>query len=290
MNYVKALAACAVAGGAASMAYLAPHTVFLEKIRVKLARRRFGKELILPKTVRDRLDQVMEDLKIPAEHTRRIKLLEIPSFDIFNMGLVSSSYGAILAIPATFAHEDISTLNKEDIKMFDLPIDWTLDEAQQFAKSLIISDKAQKAALAFAVLKIEMKEPREQAKVAGFYAANITGMYFAIRNRVQNKKSVMVLLLTVGGALWLLAKDFASRNIERECDEQLVTMGPEYVEGSKEYLDKVIERNLAARKLLESYGEKLFSPDGNVRYWWRNKFLPYTARRDFYAQRAQYLP
>lgn len=90
-----------------------------------------------------------------------------------------------------------------------------------------------------------------------------------------------------GFGLYGFLTDFTQIYYDRYVDRTLCEKNPLFIEGGREFYDKMLQRNRALRKLMGPLGEKYYSIMGNERFFIRQKRLPVLTRRDFYDQKLK---
>lgn len=171
---------------------------------------------------------------------------------------------------------------------------WTAPDGMALASSLVLSDAAQKFALAREISHSSSNLVTTHAALNG---ASIFALYFLSRqfNRkaklfARPLKLRVVLYSLLGGlvgTLWLFIKDFTTYQSELQADEEAASLSEEYARGAVEFYNKTLQRNVALRSLLGSEGPKAYTAAGNLLETFRTKHVPYVVRRDNALARLQ---
>ncbi|CAL1676707.1 unnamed protein product [Lasius platythorax] len=276
-------------------AVLMPHTIFLSKYRYMVARYyEIGKEVPLGLKVHQRIQKVMHDLKLPNDTRNVIKPFSVFGFDLLHAGTLNTKYGAILGIPANFTNT--AEQLRENLQIMEEPIDWTRQDAQNFLSAAMLSENAQKFAIAREILRIQTEEPRFNSYILALIIAILWTLYNAITYRFRLRGQNIILCrtlyssFTVFGALsWFGIKDYRSYHLDSENDQALCSLGAEYIKGGQEFYEKTLIRNRAIRSLLGENGKRIYTAYGNEQTFLRQKHVPISHRKDFFDSRLQNL-
>lgn len=288
-NIILGIAASAVAHYTIVM----PHTVFLNKYRYMMARYQLNKEIPLSSTMQQRIQEVMEDLKLPDNIRNLIRPFSVFGFDLFHAGTLHK-YGAILGIPANFTNT--AEQLRENLQIKEEEVDWTRQDAKTFLNALMLSENAQKFAIAHEILQIQTEEPYLNSFKLVLIIAVLWTLYNVITYRFNLRQQNMMLCRSLyssftlfGVLLWFGIKDYQSYYFDIKNDEALCSLGTEYIKGGQEFYEKMLARNRAARTLFGEEGKKMFTAYGNEKTFLRQKHVPISHRKDFFESRLQNL-
>lgn len=269
---------------------LMPHTILLNQYRYVTARYyQLDREVPLGFKMHQRIQEVMDDLKLPNDVKNLIKPFNAFGFDLFHAGSLSTKYGAILGIPANFTNT--AEQLKENLQIMDERIDWTRQDAQNFLKSTTLSESAQKFAIAHEILRIQTEEPLFNSVLLAAIIAGLWTLYNCITYMYSLRKNIIMCRtlyssFTICGALlWFGIKDYRSYHLDNENDEALCNLGAEYVKGGQEFYEKLLIRNRALRSLLEKDGKRLYTTYGNEHTLLRQNHVPISHRKAFFDLR-----
>jgi len=246
-----------------------------------------GKEVPLNSKVQQRIQKVMDDLRLPDNVRDTIKPFSVFGFDLFHAGTLDAKYGAILGIPANFT----STMEqlRENLQIKEEPIDWTRQDAQFFLKAVMFSENAQKFAIAREILRIQAEEPYFNSLGLALTIAILWTLYSVISYRFRlregnaiARRTFYTALTLFGTILWFGVKDYRSYQLDKENDEALSRLGAEYIKGGKEFYEKMLIRNRALRSLLGVEGKSIYTVYGNEVSFLRQKHVPLSHRKDFF--------
>lgn len=245
-------------------------------------------------TMQQRIQEVMEDLKLPDDIRNLIKPFSVFGFDLFHAGTLNTKYGAILGIPANFtnAGEQI----RENLQIKEEQVDWTRQDARTLLNALILSENAQKFAIAHEILQILREEPYVNSFKLVLIITILWTLYNAIVYRYNLRERNVILCRSLyssftlfGAILWFGIKDYQSYHFDKKTDAVLCDLGSEYVKGGQEFYEKMLLRNRAIRTLLGDEGKKIYTAYGNEQTFLRQKHVPISHRKDFFDLRLQNL-
>lgn len=275
-------------------AVLMPHTVFLKKYRYMMARYQLNKEMPLGRTVEQRIQIVMDDLKLSDNVRDAIKPFSVFGFDMFHAGSFNTKYGSILGIPYNFTNTSCDI--RENLLIKEEPVDWTRQDAQSFIKSVILSENAQKFAIAREILRIQTEEPYFNSLTLALTIATIWTFYnlisykFRLREaKAMVRRTFYVIFILFSPILWFGIKDYRSYQLDRENDEALCRLGTEYIKGGQEFYEKMLSRNRAIRTLAGAEGKGIYTAYGNEKTFLRQKHVPISHRKDFFDSQLRNL-
>ncbi|XP_071561366.1 transmembrane protein 177 [Temnothorax nylanderi] len=268
-------------------AVLTPHTVFLKKYRYMVARYQMSKEVPLGSKIQERIQKVMDDLKLPDDVRNAIKPFSVFGLDMLHAGTLNAKYGAILGIPVNFTNT--AEQLRENLRIKEEPVDWTRQDARIFLKAVMLSEDAQKFAIAREILRIQAEEPYFNSLVLVLTVAalwtlcSVVSYRFSLREGNATVRRIFYAVFTLFGViLWLGVKDYRSNQLDKKDDEALCRLGAEYIKGGQEFYEKMLIRNRALRSLLGAEGKKIYTAYGNEETFLRQKHMPITHRKDFF--------
>jgi len=244
--------------------------------------------------MQQRIQEVMEDLKLADNIKNLIKPFSVFGFDLFHAGTLNIKYGAILGIPANFTNT--AEQLRENLQIKQEPVDWTRQDAKTFLSASMLSENAQKFAIAHEILQIQTEEPYLNSSRLVLIIAVLWTLYNAIIYRYNLREKNVILCRSLyssftlfGVILWIGIKDYRSYHLDRKNDEALCNLGTEYIKGGQEFYEKMLIRNRAIRSLLREEGKKIYTAYGNEQTFLRQKHVPITHRKDFFDSRLQNL-
>jgi len=253
-----------------------------------------GKEIPLGFKIKQRIQEVMNDLKLSDDIRNVIQPFSVFGLDLFHAGTLNNKYGAILGIPANFTNTIEQLYKKMQVK--EQPIDWTRQDAQNLLNGAILSESAQKFAIACEILRIQAEEPYFNSYLLALIIAILWTLYNAITYKFKLRGQNVVLCRTLyssftilGAISWFGIKDYRSYYLDKKDDEALCNLGAEYVKGGQEFFEKTLIRNRALRSLLGEEGKRIYTAYGNEKIFLRQKHLPLSHRKDFFDSRLQNL-
>lgn len=277
------------AGSIGSLVYVGFHTLGLERWRQYNATALPTGEPELAANIKQRVIQMYNELPLSDIVKEKVKFFETYSNEFFRAGILRSKEGVVIGIPSYFTNDNVSNIDKDKIRMFNMPLDWKRKDANDYLKTLVISEKAQKAAIAFELVRTEENEPLLQAVLLHISMTVTAFAYLMWKAKHDGKYGVLAVTMAAFLLGYLLAKDYISRAVDRECDKKIAGFGTEYVEGSMEYLEKSLQRNIAARSLLLGLGKRTYRNNGDPNFLLRSRTEPLTNRRQFFKSRMETL-
>ncbi|XP_053997816.1 transmembrane protein 177 [Hylaeus anthracinus] len=284
LRHIVAMGACTFA----SAVTIFPHTRGLELYRQFKAKYRLDQsEEPVKEKFKIMFEEVMNDLKLNQEQREKLRIFNVCGYDVFHAGTLSRKRGGVVGIPMNFDYESVDTINKNDIILNDKPIPWHQQEAKDFLESLVLSENAKKFALAREILKVrEHSIEMDTISCLGHFLL-LFFIYDTFHKRmVLSERKVARFMIASAVCVGGIASFFGLYNSNQytndfKVDTKLSKLGPEYIEGGKEFYEKLLKRNIALRTLLGKNGEKLFTKNGNEIYFLWSKRLSIHDRRNF---------
>ncbi|XP_033217084.1 transmembrane protein 177 isoform X2 [Belonocnema kinseyi] len=271
--------------GTFSAVYL-PHTFHLKDYQKFMELYKDGKPVPVPENLKSLFEEVEDDLDIHKIDRKLIKPFMCFGFDTFQAGISGMRSGGIIGIPINFTYKTARDLEASRLLINNAPVDWSRQETEDLAQALVLSPDAKKFAIAREILTFE-----EFSKLWDCIAATVLfvssyafSQWMKYKfNMYKKSLSSRVLLYTVAGfggvGLYFMQKDFFRKRTERIVDEKLAQAGPTYVKGGHEFYSKLLARNIAHRALLDKHGHELFTEEGDLAYFIREKTTPFTKRK-----------
>ncbi|OXU18508.1 hypothetical protein TSAR_000578 [Trichomalopsis sarcophagae] len=288
---ILATGAAVTATVAASLIELLPHTFFLEKFKNIVRIYRLGEEIPLQHEVEDLFKEVLDDLKIKDTIRKKLTAFPIVGFNLYHAGMADSQYGAIIGIPINYLYKDKFSIDTSDIRMGRdrEPINMYHPAAENLLESLVLSKNAQKFGIAREVLMAHKDLPLFRSIQSPFMVASsiLIADFFRVKYNIMRKSLVCMVYGTsalIGYAIWFQTRDILTTYTEKEVDKELSKLGPEYIQGGKEFYDKILKRNVATRILLGTEGSRQFNRDGDEIFFIRHKRTPITHRKRFFSE------
>lgn len=212
--------------------------------------------------------------------------------------LIGASYfttGAKIGIPLTYAYSDVSQINATNIYISKDLVDWTRPDAKKFLETLVMSEAARKFAIAREVVAADSLDfLRELCSYPMVFLANNMA-YWSLYNRFNLARLATPLRFTIYGALaivsstfWLLQDNYFAYWKEKKIDKKLSALGPEYVKGGFEFYDKILQRNMTGRILMDEESKEAFTERGeqnSYRYVFKKSLI--SNKRNFFAQKSR---
>ncbi|XP_017892630.1 transmembrane protein 177 [Ceratina calcarata] len=276
--------------GAAVSLKLLPQTVLLHKYRQFRARYGYdSNEVPVQEDIKERFEQVLDDMSLPQDKREKIQLFNVYDIDTFHAGAFWSKYGGLIGVPANFEYTDPENVTDRTISFQNVQYVYDIDAGRQFRTSLVLSENAQKFAIARKVFALS--EYDLVFKAMNIFTDVWIGLtaYSIISKRsktIKKEKHLKFILMGVIAVavyvMWLFSRDALDDQREVSINKKIIELGPKYVEGGVEYYEKLSSRNKALRILLGRKGTYLFKNNGNETSWFHKKRSTITNQIEFF--------
>ncbi|XP_060731655.1 transmembrane protein 177 isoform X2 [Tachysurus vachellii] len=199
--------------------------------------------------------------------------------------------GAQVGIPSNFNSTlgDLSGITNRTILINGKEVDWDSETGSTLKNALVLSEDAQKFAMAREVARLESAGPVLHAAVAPtclagawIYSVALKQMFRLFAGSVILRAGVNTLALGLGALSYFLASDAVNQWLEFHSDRRAASLSHSYTKGGVEFYEKILERNKTLRVLMGPKGEEMYTPSGNLfpASLLSMKHAPYTSRRD----------
>ncbi|XP_055086586.1 transmembrane protein 177 isoform X2 [Periophthalmus magnuspinnatus] len=206
-------------------------------------------------------------------------------------GLPLLPSGVRVGIPANFnsSEEDTTGITDRTIFINGRAVDWSSATGSALRHALLLSEHAQKFALAREVARLDGYLPVMSAAVAPVcvggvwvYSVLLKQLFRLHSGPVVFRAAVNALSLCLGAVSYLLCSDAVGQFVDYSSDRRAAAVSPHYANGGVEFYDKILSRNRTLRSLMGQKGEEMYAPNGNLfpANLLQLKHVPYTARRD----------
>lgn len=206
-------------------------------------------------------------------------------------GLPLLPSGVRIGIPANFnsSEEDPTGITDRTIFINGRAVDWSSVPGSALRGALMLSEEAQKFAVAREVARLDSCSPALTAAVAPLCLAGVWVYSVALKQifslhtgPVLLRAAVNALSLGLGAITYLMASDAVGQYVDYSSDRRAATVAPGYAKGGVEFYEKILSRNRTLRALMGSKGEEMYAANGNLfpANILQLKHTPYTARRD----------
>ncbi|XP_003699520.1 transmembrane protein 177 [Megachile rotundata] len=269
-------------------AKILPNTIFLDKYRKLRATYRFdGTERPISKSLMQRFYDVLNDLNVSAMIRTRIKVFSVHDISTFHAGTTMSSYGGLIGIPPNYEYENVEDASVGQIEIENKNSTWSEETREKFLECLVLSENAQKFAIAREVLNVQRPEIWVETFITGMdcfimfmiYDAIYKTGNFAKKSRMA-KLGLQVWLGLVTLFMCLMTKQALEYHADGEITEELAKLGPEYIQGGKEFYEKLCELQDIKNKTSAGYFKQ---------QWMRNKYLNDANQKEFLTLKLQEL-
>lgn len=267
---------------------LLPQTLLLQRYRKILAHTQNDEEKPIDSHTQSLIERVLQRFALKAEEEVDLQFFTCFASDPLHAGSLKIRFGAIIGLPGTFAYKDVADINKEELLLDQMAVDWNSANGETLLKSLVLSDKAKAFAIAreinfatFHQIHVETFM-RSVFGVLAYSCGHILNKYFALDRRLKfwARFSLYSLIASAWFVLYVAVKDSYYCWQDNSADRKAAALSKAYAEGGVEYYNKVLSRNKALRALMVTTGPKRYTAYGNVVSTWRRDHVELTARRD----------
>lgn len=238
-------------------------------------------------------ERVLDDLKIDEKNRKYYEPFTVTGFEVFHAGVASGYCKAIIGIPINYTYTNRLSVDPSEIRVgYDQePLNVYHPAAENLLNSLVLSEKAQKFGIAREILMSQKDLPLYRSLESAFTVMSTSGMIPVIRSKLNlQARPASLSVITYGVTVifafttWFQIRDSINTYFEKAVDKELAALGPEYVEGGKEFYEKILVRNIALRTLLGAQGPKTYNRDGDEVIFIRQKRTPVTYRKKFFSE------
>lgn len=272
-----------------ALAAFLPHTYLLDRYKKIVQYYKDGEPMELDPLVQKRAYEVLQSVDLAQRHKDAVHFFPVPLLEPFFAGSTVASHGAIIGLPVTFSYA-----RKEDVQTHSLRLRgtrepaWETREGEALKKSLVLSDRAQRFAIARDIYWASNHYVQIQTAALSFAVVNCYFMGRLVNDRFQllgrTPRSLRLglygVIVALNATVYLGFKDAMSQFWDRKADERAAALGRDYVEGGIEFYEKALQRNRALRELLGDEGRKYYTSKGNLNELIRSTHVPLTHRLD----------
>ncbi len=199
--------------------------------------------------------------------------------------------GAIIGIPRTINYKSVDDIPQHEMKLCGEKVEdlnHFHEVGQSLMNSLVLSEKAKNFMIAREIQYTNSMHlygttymfsgMSVLAYTTGWYA----GAGFKLK-KIMKRWGRGMIYSGIGIAYGVLFKwlyDIQQCRRDKKADRKAAALGPDYMEGGIEYYTKVLNRNMALRKLMGEEGAKMYTIYGNKVARWSDPTVQLTARRD----------
>ncbi|KAK7938500.1 hypothetical protein WMY93_001826 [Mugilogobius chulae] len=188
-------------------------------------------------------------------------------------GLPVLPSGAHVGIPANFNSSAADSRGITDRTVFinGRAVDWSSAAGSALSHALLLSERAQKFAVAREVARLDGGLPAVSAAVAPacvggvwLYSVVLKQMFALHSGPVLFRAAVNALSLGLGLVSYFLAADAVGQFVDYASDRRAAAVSQDYARGGVEFYDKLLSRNKTLRTLMGPKGEEMYAPNGNL--------------------------
>lgn len=231
----------------------------------------------------------MKDLKFDEEKISSLQPFVVNRMEMFHAGMDWSKFGAIIGIPISYAYRDKYSFDLFQMKLNNNDFNEHHPAADDLLEAMILSDKAKKYGIAREVLMSGKNVPLFNCIISPACIALTIAAGEAARVRFNLHTRHKILQFIVYGAtvfagfaLWSLMKDSLYTYYEGMVDKEVAALGPDYIEGGREYYEKLMKVHTSLRVLLGRVGMNAYDEKGDYKYLMRRKKLLPSERKKFF--------
>lgn len=279
------------ASTAAYYVSIMPHTIFLNTFRELVTLHRNGRKIQLNNKLKVMCQEVMNDLQLSKEEQSLIKPFCVGGFEPFHAGTLNKKSGGIIGIPMIFFFKEVMDIPVGDLVINFKPLNILAQETDYLLDSFILSKNAQKYAIAHEILRIKSGEVYKSAYGLSFSILIATLFYNIVVhtcNLYQKDKVYLYTVFTVSVLiaimLWLAYTDNVSSQLDSSIDESISKLGLNYIEGGKEFYEKLLQKHRAIKGLLDDKRTEIHNDNGNEEYFLRH---PLNHRKEFFENKLK---
>jgi len=233
-------------------------------------------------------DQVMFDILLQPHFETKVSFFAAYGHDMIHKGSCKMVTGGRIGVPSIFNFNSLTEVARQPFELNRQPVDWSSSGGQLLMPSLLLSEKAQKFALAREIYYVETNTIYTDSFLTilfggGSYTAGfaLSRMYNFKRNlKTWARGGVYGLIGMTGLALYITIMDTYTCRRDRKCDRKAGLLGLDYAEGGVEYYEKKLLRNKALFTLLGNAGSTYYTPYGNEKATYRRPHAQLSERRE----------
>ncbi|KAF7285968.1 hypothetical protein GWI33_008274 [Rhynchophorus ferrugineus] len=237
-----------------NLMHVLPNTVLLEKYKDLVRLYSKGFTVPVPEKLLNRFTDTLDLLKIPQAEKLYYKPFMVCGFNIFGAGFNITKFGVAVGLPHHYVYDKIDLFDRSKIKVNGESVVWESDAGKELLNSLILSENAQKFAIARTI------------------------------KHQQSPKLIIDTILGTASCLFTYSLNATQLYYDQQIDKELKDMHSIFAEGGKEYYTKILQRNIALRQLMGKEGEQIYTVTGNDNYMFRTKHLPLVHRKKIFDE------
>lgn len=277
----------AVAGFGVAAAHILPHSVFIDKYIDVVQMYRNGEKVPLSDAVVHRAEGVLKECKFTEGDASVFQFFTVFGLEMFHVGSTKLRGGPFVGIPHTFCYGSIGEVEKDLLLVNGSKFNYGSSVGQELLNSLILSERAQKYAIAREIHACTTQYVYLRGLIATaslfltYCLAYFVNTRFNFLKLPRTPRIVMYgFTSSIGYMNYIMLKDGLAHYYDKAADEAACNMGKEYVLGGIEFYEKLLARNRALRDALGAKGKTQYTMFGNEEVFLRTKTIPVTARLD----------
>ncbi|XP_060520194.1 transmembrane protein 177 isoform X2 [Cylas formicarius] len=270
-------------------------TIFINNYKDLFRLYKNGVAAPVPGILKERFEKTLQLLEIEEAERQLYSPFMSCGFDIIGLGLSSSRFGVYIGLPSNFQYNSPQNFDTSKIlnQAEGKSVTWDSKEGQDLLNSMVLSEKAQLYAIA---KEIQFRQS-PKLYIDTFIATSCAAATYILSSIINRKfdfysrpRVIRLIVYSFVSSLcfmnFIMCKDMSQLYYEKTSDDYLIAKDPVFLEGGKEFWEKILKRNMALRKLLGPRGESMYTITGNENNIIRSKHLPFTERQSFFANKA----
>ena len=196
--------------------------------------------------------------------------------------------GALIGLPGSFKYNREEDIVRENLKVNNVPVDWTSENGKRLVNALLLSENAKKFAFARQVFYVDSSYVQMDVALRLLCGLCAYTLGFNLNRKLNLKSSLKrwargSIYSLIGSAwflMYIVLKDMYTCYQDNTADRQAANLGRDYAEGGVEYYSKVLSRNQSIRELMGTEGPFYYTKFGNNVATLRTKTVQLSTRRD----------
>lgn len=252
-----------------------------------------GFERRVPDKIQRRFEQALLACNCTDFERRHLKPFMAYGFDTLHIGSTKSRFGAAIGVPANYAYDNASHIEKDKIQLKCESIKWSTLDGQKLADALVLTEDEQIFGMARSVLQVKS----HKLLLSSLYGPGVLFSIYALGSTINRRGNLYVrpvrlrlmlygILSLFGYGVYSFLTDYTEVCFDADIDKQLGDVGPEFVEAGVRFYRKLLQKNVAIRNLSEDHS---YTVSGNENFGLRQRSMPLTLRKSYFELRQNEL-
>lgn len=113
----------------------------------------------LPDKVIRRFNTALDVLKLEENDRKNVHAFTVFGQDLFHAGTTKSKFGGLVGIPSNYSYDNISQIERSDIKLKTDSIRWSSPDGERLEKALVLAEDEQVFGIAREILMTNSFQP-----------------------------------------------------------------------------------------------------------------------------------